>query len=107
MKNFKKIIYPLVFSSFCAASLLSQAAAVDDLITAVIRNSDVAVREQINKAGNINARNAKGQTALTLAIHQQSEKAIPILLQSPKIDISATNAAGEVVVSFKVLSASE
>ncbi len=95
MKNFKKIIYPLVFSSFCAASLLSQAAAVDDLITAVIRNSDVAVREQINKAGNINARNAKGQTALTLAIHQQSEKAIPILLQSPKIDISATNAAGE------------
>ena len=85
MNNFKKIIYPLVFSSFYAVSLLSQAAAVDDLITAVIRNSDVAVREQINKAGNINARNAKGQTALTLAIHSNLKKPSPSCFSRQKL----------------------
>ena len=47
MKNFKKIIYPVVFSGFCAISLLVQAAAVDELVAAVIRDSDIAVREQI------------------------------------------------------------
>ena len=95
MKNFKKIIYPVVFSGFCAISLLVQAAAVDELVAAVIRDSDIAVREQIKRGTDLNARDAKGQTALTMAIHYQSEKALPVLLQASKIDINATNAAGE------------
>ena len=95
MKNFNKVIYPVVFAALGAISLLTQAAAVDDLIAAVIRDSDIAVRQQISQGADLNGRDAKGQTALTLAIHHQSAKALPILLQAPKIDINATNAAGE------------
>lgn len=95
MKNFKKYKHLFVFSGiFFSASLLS-AASIDELIAAVLRNNASGVRTQLESGINPNMQDAKGRTALTLAIHQQSEKAIPILLQSRKTDINALNGAGE------------
>ena len=95
MKHFKKPFYLLVFSGILSTSSLAQAASVDALIAAVIRDSDMAVQAQIEQGVDPNARDAKGRTPLTLAIQNDSGKIIPLLLQSRKIDINATNAAEE------------
>lgn len=95
MKNFNKRIYHFgLYGLFFFLSSV-MAASVDELIAAVIRDSDSAVRTQIESGVNPNSRDGKGRTALTLAIHQQAEKVIPVLLQARKIDINATNQAGE------------
>ncbi|MDO5653662.1 MAG: ankyrin repeat domain-containing protein [Brachymonas sp.] len=94
----KRSFYPYVFSILIGIFGYigwAHAAAVDDLITAVIRNSESAVSRELSKGANPNVRDAKGRTALTLAIHQQLDKAIPVLLQARGIDISATNGADE------------
>ena len=95
MRHINKSIYHYVlFGVFFLFSSV-MAASVDELIAAVIRDSDNAVRAQIENGVNPNLRDGKGRTALTLAIHQQAEKVIPVLLQARKIDINATNQAGE------------
>ncbi|MDO4795658.1 MAG: ankyrin repeat domain-containing protein [Brachymonas sp.] len=76
-------------------SVAASAASLDELIAAVIRNNASGVRTQIAGGVNPNRQDSKGRTALTLAIHQQSEKAIPVLLQSRQVDVNALNRAGE------------
>lgn len=95
MKHIKKIKYLSVFSGLFLSSMLASAASIDELIAAVIRNNASGVRTQIAAGINPNQQDAKGRTALTLAIHQQSEKAIPVLLQSRQVNINALNRAGE------------
>lgn len=95
MKIIKRNKYPSVFYGFLLFSSVASAASIDELIAAVIRNNASGVRTQISAGVNPNQQDAKGRTALTLAIHQQSEKAIPVLLQSRQVDINALNRAGE------------
>ena len=95
MKNFKNLKKPFVFSGLLSLSLVASAASIDELIAAVLRNNASGVRSQIAAGINPNQAYAQGRTALTLAIHQQSEKAIPVLLQTRQIDVNAPNKAGE------------
>jgi hypothetical protein len=95
MKHFNKSIYHFVLFGIFFFFSSVMAASVEELMAAVIRNSDSAVRAQIESGVNPNLRDEKGRTALTLAIHQQAEKIIPVLLQARKIDINTTNQAGE------------
>ena len=94
MKNIKFAKYLYVFSGIFLSTLAS-AASVDELIAAVLRNNASGVRTQIEEGVNPNGLDAKGRTALTLAIHQQSEKVIPVLLQTRRIDLNRLNRAGE------------
>ena len=95
MKNLKNQKKSFVFSGLLLLSLAASAASVDELIAAVLRNNASGVRSQIAAGINPNQADAQGRTALTLAIHQQSEKTIPVLLQARRIDINALNKAGE------------
>ena len=95
MKHINKSIYHYVLFGIFFIFSSVMAASIDELIAAVIRDGDSAVRAQIESGVNPNLRDGKGRTALTLAIHQQAEKVIPVLLQARKIDINATNQAGE------------
>ncbi len=95
MKNFKNLKKPFVFSGLLSLSLVASAASIDELIAAVLRNNASGVRSQIAAGINPNQEDSQGRTALTLAIHQQSEKAIPVLLQTRQIDVNAPNKAGE------------
>ena len=82
MKHTSKSIYLFVISSLFVFSSSIAAVSIDELIAAVIRNNGSAVRAQIERGVNPNLRDEKGRTALTLAIHQQAEKTIPVLLQA-------------------------
>ncbi|MDO4768810.1 MAG: ankyrin repeat domain-containing protein [Brachymonas sp.] len=95
MKSIKRNKYLSVFYGFFLFSSAASAASIDELIATVIRNNASGVRTQIASGVNPNQQDAKGRTALTLAIHQQSEKAIPVLLQSRQVDVNALNRAGE------------
>lgn len=95
MKKINIFKYLSVFYGFFLLSVVASAASLDELIAAVIRNNASGVRAQIAEGVNPNQQDAKGRTALTLAIHQQSEKAIPVLLQNRQVDVNALNRAGE------------
>lgn len=103
----KKHIQLYVLSIFLLSFSAVQAQGVDALITAVIRNSNMAVTKQLARSSNPNARDAKGRTALTLAIAQESDKVIPILLQSPSVDINATNKQGESPLMLAIIRGKE
>ena len=103
MKNFKKYKHLFVFSGLLFFVTLLSAASIDELIAAVLRNNASGVRTQLESGINPNMQDAKGRTALTLAIHQQSEKAIPVLLQSRKTDINALNRTGESPLMLAIL----
>ena len=104
MKHTNKLIYLFVISSLFVFSSSIAAVSIDELIAAVIRNNGSAVRAQIERGVNPNLRDEKGRTALTLAIHQQAEKTIPVLLQARQIDINATNLAGESPLMLAIIS---
>ena len=95
MKHSKYSKYLVVLSGTLLFSLSGWAGSVDELIAAVIRNNASSVRKQVESGVNPNTRDGEGRTPLTLAIHQKSENAIPVLLQARKIDVNATNQAGE------------
>lgn len=95
MNFIKKTKYFIVFYGISLLSAAASAASIDELIAAVLRNNASGVRTQIEEGINSNQQDAKGRTALTLAIYQRSEKAIPVLLQSRRVDINALNGAGE------------
>lgn len=107
MKHIKIIKYLSVFYGFFLLLTDASAASLDELIAAVIRNNASGVRAQIAAGVNPNQQDAKGRTALTLAIHQQSEKAIPVLLQSRQVDINALNRAGESPLMLAIITDQE
>lgn len=88
----KKIILPFVLSSVFANL---QAAPIDDLTVAVLRNSDITVRQLQRQGVNPNALDANGRTPLTYAIQERAQRVLPLLLEWPRININLENAAGE------------
>lgn len=101
MKNIKKIFYPIVFFAICASSI---AAPVDDLMTAVRRDSDISARQLQRQGVNPNARDAAGKTPLTVAIQEGSTKVLPVLLSWRGINLSYPNAQGESPLMMAIIS---
>lgn len=103
----KKYIQPFVFTAFLFSLTMVYGQHVDALITAVIRNSGIAMKKQLAHTNNPNARDAKGRTALTLAIAENADKVIPLLLQAPSVDINATNKQGESPLMLAIIRGKE
>lgn len=97
----KKYIYPIVFSSFFSIAIASPQ---DDLMVAVRRDSDIAVKQLLRQGVNVNARDQNGKTALTVAIHEKSDKVLPLLLNWKGTDINATNQADESPLMIAIIS---
>lgn len=64
-------------------------------MVAVKRDSDITARELLQKGVNVNALDANGHTALTVAIQEQSTKVLPIVLNARGINLSTPNKYGE------------
>lgn len=105
--NMKKYTQPLIVFALLFSFGVAGAQSVDNLITAVIRNSDRAMKKQLALTSNPNARDAKGRTALTLAIAENSDRVIPLLLQAPSVDINATNKQGESPLMLAIIRGKE
>ena len=90
-----------------AASTLGLAAlagpAEDELLIAAQRDDGKRVMVLMLRGADPNARNAKRQTALHVALSQESERALKSLLEHPGLDVNAINQAGETPLMLAAL----
>ncbi len=90
-----------------AASALGLAAlagpAEDELLIAAQRDDGKRVMVLMLRGADPNARNAKRQTALHVALSQESERAVKSLLEHPGLDVNAINQAGETPLMLAAL----
>lgn len=90
-----------------AASALGLAAlagpAEDELLIAAQRDDGKRVMVLMLRGADPNARNAKRQTALHVALSQESERALKSLLEHPGLDVNAINQAGETPLMLAAL----
>jgi uncharacterized protein len=98
-KYFKIVLYLLVLFEFSLAS----AGAYDDFFSAVGRDDGNAVGRLLQRGFDPNARNPDGQTALHLALRDQSPSVAEALWRHPGLDIDALNGSGETPLMFAAL----
>jgi ankyrin repeat protein len=78
-----------------ATSARSRAGSYDDYFIALKNDHVSVVRELLDLGFDPNARDPRGQPGLDVAIQADSPKVVRVLLEQPKIDVNALNAAGE------------
>lgn len=77
--------------------------AEDELLIAAQRDDGKRVMVLMLRGADPNARNAKRQTALHVALSQESERAVKSLLEHPGLDVNAINQAGETPLMLAAL----
>jgi ankyrin repeat protein len=73
----------------------SRATPEDDLLLAARRDDGHRLMTLLVRGVDPNVRDATGQTALHIALKDDSEKALASLLKHPQLDVNAANGAGE------------
>jgi len=81
----------------------ANAGAYDDFFHAVSLDDGDAVRALVQRGFDPNSRNPEGQTALHLALRDQSPRVAKALLASPAIDLNAVNGSGETPLMMAAL----
>jgi uncharacterized protein len=89
-KHFRKIVY---LSVFIGCSALANPA--EDYFIAVGRDDDQAITALVAKGQDPNLRRSDGQTALHVALRDESPKVFKALMGLPKLDVNAMNTSGE------------
>lgn len=74
---------------------VAQAGAWEDFFQAIELDDDHAVAALLRRGFDPNARDARRQPAITVALFKDSNKAAAVLLASRKLDVNAPNAKGE------------
>ncbi|MFP5466950.1 MAG: ankyrin repeat domain-containing protein [Gammaproteobacteria bacterium] len=93
MRFQKKLLVFALF--FLSASESVRADSFDRFFTAAMRDDESTVVELTLRGFDLNTRNEKGETGLTLAIRQGSTLVANFLLDQNAVDVNARNAAGE------------
>lgn len=88
---FRYLLYLAVATAFSAAN----AGAYEDFFQAVNRDDDHTVARLLQRGFDPNSRNPEGQTALHLALRDQSPRVAQALWTQPALDINAVNSSGE------------
>jgi uncharacterized protein len=88
---FKYVIYLIVAIGLSSA----RAGAYEEFFQAVSRDDADTVRILLQRGFDPNSRNPEGQTALHLALRDQSERTAQALWSSPALDVNALNGSGE------------
>jgi ankyrin repeat protein len=99
MNNIKLLIYLFVVMAFSTA----RADAHTDFFRAVNVDNAGTVAELLAKGFDPNTLNEKGQVALYIAMREDAPKVAAVLLASPKLNVDATNAAGETPLMMAAL----
>lgn len=99
MKYFRNVFYLAVV--VCFSSAIS--GAFDDFFRAVRTDNPGQVSELLQRGFDPNAHDESGQSALTLAVREDSSRVIEALLKHPQIDINAKNHAGETALMLAAL----
>ena len=95
MKNIKNIIYLVVLYGFISCVLPAHAGSFDDFFTAIKRDDGHTIAALVSRGFDVNTRNPAGEHGLTLAIRDESFKAVAALLQVPTVNIEARSQQDE------------
>jgi uncharacterized protein len=98
-KYFKYIVYLIVAMAFSVCN----AGAYEDFFLAVKRDDGDTVRALLQRGFDPNSRDPDGQTALHLALRDQSPRTAAALWASPGLDVNAANASGETPLMMAAL----
>lgn len=99
MKHLKYVFYLIVIMTFSGA----RAGAYEDFFQAVNRNDDRTIRQLLERGFDPNSRDPQGQTALHLALRDESSTVAEALWTSASLDVSAVNASGETPLMMAAL----
>ena len=98
-KYIRFVVYLFVITGFSYA----RADAYVDFFRAVNVDNARTVAELLDKGFDPNTLNESGQVALYIAMREDSPKVAALLLASPKLNVDATNAAGETPLMMAAL----
>ena len=86
-----------------SAAACAHAGSYEDFFIAVRNDNATEVSDLLRRGFDPNARDAKGQPGLTVAMQEQSMKAAKVLLAQPALDVDALNQAGESALMMAAL----
>jgi ankyrin repeat protein len=99
MKYFRFIAYTVITITVFSAN----AGSYEDFFQAVNRDDGATVKALVLRGFDVNARSPDGQTALHLALRDQSPQVIRSLWDVPSLDVNAGNANGETPLMLAAL----
>jgi uncharacterized protein len=99
IRYFKYATYIIVAIAVSSAN----AGTYEDFFQAVNRDDGDTVRTLVQRGFDPNSRSPEGQTALHLALRDQSPRVAKSLLSSPGIDLNAVNGSGETPLMMAAL----
>jgi len=99
MNHFKFTIYLLVALLITAV----EAGSFEDFFRAIRSNNAGAVGALLERGFDPNAHDENGQTALGMAVREQSDRVVDVLLRHPQLDVDAQNGVGETALMFAAL----
>ena len=96
---FKYICY--LIAAACVS--LANAGSFDDFFRAVRTDNPSGVASLLERGFDPNAHDGSGQSALTLAVHERSDRVLDVLLKQPQLDLNARNSVGETALMLAAL----
>lgn len=100
MFNIRYVVYLVVFMSFSMAHAETEGEA---FLRAIVRDDKNMVMTYMVRGIDPNTRDGRGNTALQIAIKEQSWMAAETLMLYPALDVNATNQAGESALMLAAL----
>ena len=99
MKRFLLLLILLALASGARADV------AEEMTTAAYRDNPSAITDMLVRGVDPNIRDAKGRSALEVALREQNERALVALLASPQLDVNSVNAVGETPLMLAAIKA--
>jgi ankyrin repeat protein len=93
--NMNKVKKTIVSLALCVVSIIASANASDDFFTAARNDDESTMVKLLLRGFDLNARDAVGNHALSVAIREGSMKVADFLLKQPSLQVEARNVQGE------------
>lgn len=95
INHFNKTIFGIVFIGISSFFLTATAGVYDDFFSAIKRNHDDVVQSVLARGFDVNARGPNGENGLSMALFEESDKVVKVLMAWPKTNVNALNSKGE------------
>ena len=91
----RKLAASLVVAGFSAVSGHAIAGVYEDFFAAVKRDNASTMQAVLARGFDVNTRGPNGEIGLSMALFEESEKVVQVLMAWPKTDVNAINSKGE------------
>lgn len=101
--HFKNLTHLILAIAFSVMASVARADANADLLLAAVNDNPGAIERLLGQGADPKARDARGYTALHLALRDGSFRAAAKLMEQPGVDIDSTSTAGETPLMMAAL----